>query len=86
MSTEEELLLWGDAACALVERKKNNENCGLKTGFENEQNIAHTYVLTELKLHPKVWHNYLGIDEETSLKLMLLVFQCDGLNRADAMM
>ena len=42
--------------------------------------FARKMFLTELKLYPKDYDNFLRMDEETYLKLLSLVSHCEGLN------
>jgi hypothetical protein len=44
-----------------------------KEWLQKRNTYSHVNLLTELKLAPKDWHNYLQMDEETYLQLLSLV-------------
>jgi hypothetical protein len=44
-----------------------------KEWLQKRNTYSHVNLLTELKLAPKDWHNYLRMDEETYLQLLSLV-------------
>jgi hypothetical protein len=59
--------------CARENRQRRNVTCGVKTGYEKEKPIPHISLLSELKIYPRNWHNYLRINEETYLNLLSLL-------------
>jgi hypothetical protein len=44
-----------------------------KEWLQKRNTYCHVNLLTELKLAPKDWHNYLRMDEETYLQILSLV-------------
>jgi hypothetical protein len=57
--------------CARENRERRNVTCGVKTDYEKENLFPHK--LTDLKIYPRDWHNYLRINEETYLILLSLL-------------
>jgi hypothetical protein len=52
---------------------KNKREMWCKEWLQKRNTYSHVNLLTELKLAPKDWHNYLRMDKETYLQLLSLV-------------
>jgi hypothetical protein len=54
-------------------KRKNKRKMWCKEWLQKRNTYSHVNLLTELKLAPNDWHNYLRMDEETYLQLLSLV-------------
>jgi hypothetical protein len=54
-------------------KRKNKRKMWCKEWLQKRNTYSHVNVLSELKLAPKDWHNYLLMDKETCLQLLSLV-------------
>ncbi|KAG8310951.1 hypothetical protein J6590_053452 [Homalodisca vitripennis] len=61
------LLIYGAVACVIVKRRKRQlkRNQWTKDWLLNRAQYSHVNLLKELRFHPKDWHNYLRMNEET---------------------
>ncbi|KAG8256089.1 hypothetical protein J6590_076830 [Homalodisca vitripennis] len=66
-SDDELLLIYGAVACVIVKRRKRQvkRNQWTKDWLLNRAQYSHVNLLKELRFHPKDWHNYLRMNEET---------------------
>jgi len=59
--------------CYNFKKKKNRKNkraMWCKEWLMKRKTYSHINLLNELKIHPRDWHNYLRMDEETYLNLL----------------
>ena len=54
-------------------RKPKKRRIWVKEWLQKRTRFLHTNLLSELRLDPKDWHNYLRINENTYLKLLAIV-------------
>ncbi|XP_046686715.1 uncharacterized protein LOC124372373 [Homalodisca vitripennis] len=71
-SDDELLLIYGAVACVIVKRRKRQlkRNQWTKDWLLKRAQYSHVNLLKELRFHPKDWHNYLRMNEETYLDLL----------------
>jgi hypothetical protein len=74
-STDDDTLAIVDLLIAMKSKikRKNKRKMWCKEWLQKRNTYSHVNLLTELKLAPKDWHNYLRKDEETYLQLLSLV-------------
>ncbi|KAG8267895.1 hypothetical protein J6590_040677 [Homalodisca vitripennis] len=72
-SDDELLLIYGAVACVIVKRRKRQlkRNQWTKDWLLNRAQYSHVNLLKELRFHPKDWHNYLRMNEETFFSEMM---------------
>lgn len=71
-SDDELLLMYGAVACVIVKRRRRQfkRNVWAKDWLLKRAQYSHVNLLKELRFHPKDWHNYLRMNEETYLDLL----------------
>lgn len=71
-SDDELLLMYGAVACLIVKRRRRHfkRNVWTKDWLLKRTQYSHVNLLKELRFHPKDWHNYLRMNEETYLDLL----------------
>lgn len=74
MFKDEELLLMYSAvavACVVKRRRRRiKRKLWTKDWLLKRDQFSHVNILNELRFHPKDWHNYLRMDEDTYLELL----------------
>lgn len=71
---ENELLCYAALTIVLQGRRKTKKRrVWMKEWLQKRSRFSHTNLLNELRFHPKDWHNYLRMDEDTYSKLLAIV-------------